>query len=390
MPTSTPTAASEGTRRRWIKPQADGDGMPEPHDVRPRRTIRATVFGLQGLGNLGDEMILAGIEKLLAPLPIEVTALFGGPRLAQTPAYPSARRHTTWRLLPNPNALRVLGRHDVFVVGGGGLINDYWPGLIPRMLLWIVAARLRGAHPVWIGVGVGPIRRRPWRMLARLAARLSTTVLVRDEPSARILGGPSRRVRVIPDPALFLDPPRRRRPPSDVLGMIVRPPVDDREPHVTRLVEAIAALAVAGRSAGLRPLLLMMCPAVDAAFAERVADRLARDADRPSIEALPTSPEGALRYVAGLPAMVSVRLHGVFLAAVAGVPCVPIGYDIKVASAADRLGLGDLVVDPAQPIHGVAAEMLSAARDPERVRLVAHRVAAMREQANGIRNMLVP
>ena len=351
--------------------------------------MRAAVFGFQGLGNLGDEMILAGIEKLLEPLPIRVTTLFGGPSLAETPAYRDARRQTTWRLMPTPRALRELGRNDLFIIGGGGLINDHWPGLIPRMLSWIVAARLRGARVVWMGVGVGPIRRRAWRPLARLAARLSTTVLVRDGASARLAGGPSRRIAVIPDPALFLDPPQRLEPTTDLLGMIVRPPVDDREPHASRLVEVLAALATAGRASGLRPRLLMMAPAVDAAFAARVADRLARDGEAPAIEALPTSPEAALRVVAGLPAVVSVRLHGVFLSALAGVPCVPIGYDVKVGAAAARLGLDDVVVDPTWIGEDAAAGALEAVRQPERVRAVAERLASMRGEADRVRDLLV-
>jgi polysaccharide pyruvyl transferase WcaK-like protein len=388
MPIAIPTAAPHGRDAGAPERELEDDRLPE-HDAAPtRRTIRAAVFGFQGLGNLGDEMILAGIEQLLAPLPIRVTTLFGGPRLAETPAYREASRHTTWRLLPTPNAMRVLARHDLFMVGGGGLINDYWPGLIPRMLLWIVAARLCGARVVWMGVGVGPIRRRPWRVLARLAARLSDTVLVRDEPSARLLGGPSRRIRVVPDPALFLDSPPSRTSEAR-LGMVVRPPVEDREPYRTRLVETLAAFASAARSAGLRPELLMMAPVVDAAFAEHVADRIARDGDRPTVEALPTAPDAALRQVAALRAMVSVRLHGLFLSAVAGVPCVPIGYDIKVAAAADRLGVGDLVVDPDRQDHGDAASALSSAQDPERISEVARRVSALRGQADGIRNVLV-
>jgi polysaccharide pyruvyl transferase WcaK-like protein len=389
MPTTASTAAHEGTPPASIFPEPEDDRLPGPRDVGVRRSMRAAVFGFQGLGNLGDEMILAGIENLLAPLPIEVTTLFGGPRLAETPAYLGARRQTTWRLLPTPKALRMLARHDMFVVGGGGLINDHWPGLIPRMLLWIIAARLRGARVVWIGVGVGPIRGRPWRALAYLAARLSTLVLVRDEASARLVGGRSRRVRVIPDPALLLERPGPRRSQA-VLGLIVRPPVNDREPDLTRLTETLAALAAAGRSSGLRPHLLMMAPVVDRAFAERVADRLARDGDRPRIEALATSPGEALRRVAGLRAMASVRLHGVFLSALAGVPCVPIAYDIKVSAAAERLGLGDIVVDPTRHTGEDAARALSAAREPGQMSVVAERVSAMRAEADGIRKLLVP
>ena len=349
---------------------------------------RAAIVGFIGYGNLGDEMILAGIESLLAPTPISVTTLFGGPDLAQTIAFPTARRVSPWRSLPTQAAIRELRRVDLLLIGGGGLFNDYWPFLIPRYLAWVVAARFVGVRVAWIGIGVGPIRRRPWRWLARLAARLSDRILVRDPSSAALLGGQSERVRVIPDPAVFVAVPARRLP-EPVLGLIVRGPVDGAdEPQVTNLVELLAALATAGRGAGLETRLLMMAPEADRAFAERVADRLARDGERPSIDALGPTPGELWRQLGGLEAAGSIRLHGLLLAALAGVPCVPVAYDAKVTHAATALGLGDLVIDPGDDAGATAAGRLAAARAPERTRAVAQRVAELRGRADAVRAML--
>ena len=355
--------------------------------MTPRRTRRAAIVGFAGFGNLGDEMILAGIERLLAPLSIEVSTLFGGPGLAETASFRNARRHNPWRRLPTPSAIRELRRVDLMVIGGGGLFNDHWPLLIPRYLLWILAARMAGASVVWIGVGVGPIRRRASRWLARLAAGLSETVLVRDRASADLLGGRSSRVKVIPDPALFLEAPApgRRQP---VLGLIVREPVHGREPETTLLIELLARLATAGRGSGLEPRLLMMAPAIDRAFAERVADRLARDEDRPPIERLGPSAADVWHQLGGLQASVSVRLHGVLLSAMAGLPCVPVAYDDKVAIAAQRLGLGDVVIDPGRAHRDELAEYLAAVQRPERMRLVAERVSELQAQADDVRKLL--
>lgn len=352
-----------------------------------RRPRRAAIVGFAGFGNLGDEMILAGIERLLAPTPIEVTTLFGGPQLAATSAFRDARRLSPWRLLPTPDALRRLRRVDLLLVGGGGLFNDYWHLLIPRYLSWIVAARMVGTRVAWIGVGVGPIRRRAWRWLSRLAANLSETVLVRDSSSADLIGGTSRRVSIIPDPVVFLEPPSPaiRQP---VLGLIVRAPVHGREPDVTRMVELLAAFADAGRSAGLRPQLMTMAPAEDRAFAERVAERLARDGERAPIEALGPSAADVWRQLGTVQAAVSVRLHGVLLSALAGVPCVPIAYDDKVAAAAQRIGLGDVVIDPDRPTEAGVAASLAAVQQPGLMRLVADRVSALRDEADDVRTML--
>ena len=348
---------------------------------------RAAIVGFVGFGNLGDELILAGIERLLAPLPIEVTTLFGGPGLAQTSSFREARRLSPWRRLPTPTAIRELRRVDLLVVGGGGLINDHWPLLIPRYLLWILAARMVGTRVVWIGIGVGPIRRRAWRWLARLAARLSETVLVRDLASAELLGGTSSRVKVIPDPALFLEPPAAGLRQS-VLGLIVREAVRGREPENIRLIELLAGLAAAGRSSGLEPRLLMMDPEADRAFAARVADRLARDGDRPPIEQLGPSVAKVWEQLGSLRASVSVRLHGVLLSAMTGLPCVPIAYDDKVDAAAQLLGLGDVVIDPARDRGHEVAEYLAAVQQPARARLVAGRVADLRAEADAVRAML--
>jgi polysaccharide pyruvyl transferase WcaK-like protein len=355
--------------------------------VSERPPRRAAIIGFAGFGNLGDEMILAGIERLLAPTPIEVSILFGGPELAETEAFRDARRSSPWRLLPTAAALRQLRGVDLLVVGGGGLFNDYWPLLIPRYLAWVVAARTVGTRVVWLGVGVGPIRRRAWRWLTRLAARLSATVLVRDRVSADLLGGTSRRVRIIPDPVAFLEPlgPPRAQPE---LGLIVRAPVHGHEPDASRMVELLAAFAAAARSEGLRPRLMMMAPAEDRAFAERVAARLARDGGRPPIEALGPSAAEVWHQLGGLEASVSVRLHGVLLSALAGVACVPIAYDSKVAVAAERLGLGDVVIDPGRATGTAAAAALAAARDPARARLVGERISAMRGEADEVRAML--
>ena len=353
-----------------------------------RRPRRAGIVGFIGHGNLGDEMILAGIEAVLAPTPISVTTLFGGPDLARTVSFQTARRVSPWRSLPTPRAIRELRRVDLLLIGGGGLFNDYWPFLIPRYLAWILAARLAGARVAWIGIGVGPIRRRPWRWLARAAARLSDRVLVRDPASAALLGGQSGRVRVIPDPALFVEVPVERRP-EPVLGLIVRGPVNGAdEPQVTQLVELLAELATAGRGAGLETRLLLMAPEADRAFAERVADRLARDGERPSIGPLGPTPSELWRQLGGLEAAGSVRLHGLLLSALAGVPCVPIAYDEKVTHAAEALGLGDLVLDPWGDAGAIAAERLASAREPDRTRAVALRVAELRGEAEGVRAML--
>lgn len=341
--------------------------------MTPSRPRRAAIVGFHGFGNVGDEAILAGIERVLQGTRIEVATIFGG-SARDRPAFAAARRLSPWRLLPSPVALRAMRRVDLLILGGGGLLNDHWPAVIPRYLAWIVAARLVGARVAWIGVGVGPINRRAWRWMARLAARLTDVVLVRDAASAALLGDP--RAAIVPDPALFLDRPTAAADGS--LGLVVRPPVrGDAEQLAERLVDVVDA----GRQMNLAPRILLMAPRVDRAFAGAFAGRV----DAP-IEEL-HDPHVALERLAACEAVVSVRLHGLLLAAVAGVPCIPISYDDKVRSAAEVLGMSDLVIDPDGPAIDAAA-LLGRAMDPDRAARTAARVAELRAQVDDVRRRL--
>lgn len=345
---------------------------------------RAALVGFQGFGNVGDEAILAGIDLLIGPIELEATELFGGPAIARTTAFPGARRHSPWRLLPTLPSLRALRRVDLLILSGGGLFNDHWWAVIPRYLAWVVAARMAGARVAWLGVGVGPIRRRPWRAMAHLAARLSSAVLVRDPASARLLGGVAVRARVVPDPSLFLEPPAVRFD-QRTLGLIARPttggPAADE-----RLLALLAALADAGRAMRFEPIILMMAPSVDRAFADELARRIS-PSDRVPIEELGPNPRAALGRLAEMAAVASVRLHGVLLAALLGVPCVPIAYDPKVSGVADQLGMGELVIDPDHPPNSVSV-LLRQSQEEERRRAVAANVAALRARMDEVRMMV--
>ncbi|MGQ0608109.1 MAG: polysaccharide pyruvyl transferase family protein [Chloroflexota bacterium] len=352
-------------------------------DLDGRPPLRIATVGFQGFENIGDEAILTGIEAAFGSTELMVTTVFSGPRPEGISAFPAARRVVSWRHLPGPSAVRILRRCDLLILAGGGIFNDHWTAVIPRYLAWVLAARLAGARVAWVGVGVGPIRRGWLRWLARLAARASTLVLVRDRSSAELLGSPQR-VGVIPDPSLFNPPPASSRQGTE-LGIIVRAPTSTDANRRNELVEALATAAAAAVNRGVHPVILTMAGEADRAFADAVAHALGRD-DRGDVhrEHLGPTPAAALHRLAGFSGLIAVRLHGLLLGALAGVPTVPIAYDDKVRVAADRLGLGDLVV----PLAGVQAadllDRLDAAASDERRAAVRARVEALRAEGDGL------
>lgn len=355
--------------------------MTQDADGRPR--LRIATVGFQGFDNIGDEAILTGIEAVLAGTRARVTTVFSGPRPEGIAAFPAARRVVTRRHLPGLSALRILRRTDLLILAGGGIFNDHWTAVIPRYLAWVLAARLAGARVAWVGVGVGPIRRRGLRWLARLAARASTLVLVRDSASAGLLGSPPG-VRIIPDPSLFNSPPASA-PQRGELGVIVRAPMSTDSLHSNELIKAITTAAVAADARGSRTVILTMAGETDRTFADATIGALERaglhDVGRGALGPTPTA---ALEHLAGMSGLITVRLHGLLLGALAGVPTVPIAYDDKVHAAADRLDIGDIVVPLAGVLDADLIERLEIAGTDERRAALRARVAALRSERDDV------
>ena len=389
---NTPGRCTAGRAARRSSPRV---AVGEP---AVERRARVAVIGFQGFGNVGDEAILVGIERLVGEF-VQVTTVFAGDRQSVV-GFGAASRRPTFHHLPTPRALRLLARNDVLLMSGGGLMNDYWPNVIPRYLAWVIAGRIAGCRVVWVGAGVGPIRRRTHRALAGLAFAASRLVTVRDEASRHWVRRCSRRthVEVVPDPAFFaVDPPTRANPggppgadrATGSIGVILRAPAPGSEHAEEALLEAIAGLAADRASSGVRVELITMHDEVDGPYVARALDRLrARAAGSVAVVSLPLGPDAAVRHLSAYTQLVTVRLHGVILGALAGVPAVSIRYDEKVAAVANQLGLGDLCL----PLEGLSAagigSALRAAAEPGRQTALAARLAGIRGRRDEFRGLL--
>ena len=349
---------------------------------------RLVALAFQGFGNLGDEAILAGIEAILADTPLDVVAVCGGNR-APIAAFPHARRIVSRRLWPTPGGVLAIARARALVVAGGGLLHDHWALVIPRYLAWTLLARLLRKRVIWVGVGVGPLHRRLFRGLASVTLRLSKLVLVRDRASeamVRRIGG--RVDGVIPDPALFLSAPPSE--PGEGLAVVVRPLLSSDCAQADRLRDALAGLIAEAASRGRQTVVLTFAGPRDTEFATAVVDS-ARDkgAVDTTMKELAPDPVLGLRCLAAAEAVVSVRLHGMLLAAVAGRPFVVIGYDDKIAAVAAELDAADLVVPLGLADTATLLGALAHAEEPATRKRVAARVKALRARRAEIAARLV-
>ena len=355
------------------------------------------MVGFQGFGNVGDEAILCGIESLLGDR-VDVEAIFSGGR-QRIAAFPSAARIRTWHHLPTITAWRVLRRSRALAISGGGLINDHWATVIPRYVGWCLAARLAGCRVVWVGSGVGPIRRTVWQIVAGLGFRASRLVTVRDAASADWVRrcAPGTRVAQIPDPAFFMDrpaPASAARPSGQVSGrlaIVARGPIRDDEDASLRLAEALADVVVGRADAGKPVSVLLFHDEEDGPFLATLATAVAaRDGVMPDVIRADPDPAGAMRLLAGFDELLTVRLHGLILGALVGLPAVTVGYDAKVSAVAAQLGLDDLLV-PLDAATGTTllAALARSVSMPGRGEALEARVQTVRGRHHAVADLLV-
>ena len=210
---------------------------------------------------------------------------------------------------------------DVLVSGGGGLIQDATSGRSLTYYLGVIrAARALRRRVLVYGQSLGPLSEGARRRVARVLR--GVPLGLRDAASlalARALGLPATEVA---DAALALPVPRGES--RDALVLVPRG-------GSRGATDALVALGEAALARGTRVETLALHPARDEAERARLAAAL------PGCEELRvTRPLEALAALAGARLVASVRLHGLILACVAGVPHVGLAYDPKVQGFAER------------------------------------------------------
>ena len=313
------------------------DVASQPLDAGGRRWLVSGYFGAR---NLGDEALLAGlliglrargarVVRVLSIDPDHTRAVHGVP----------ARR----RVVGLPAALLA---SDVLVSGGGGLLQDVTSGRSLGYYLGVIrAARLLRRRVVVYGQSLGPLsvggQRRVQRALQGLPLGL------RDAPSLALANRLGLSATPVADAALALPVPAVTQ--RDALVLVPRG-------GLPKATLALRALGEEAQARGMQVEVLACQPALDLPEVARLETRL------PGLRRLPDEPpEAALAALAGARLVASVRLHGLVLATVAGVPHVGLAYDPKVAGFAQRSAA------PCWPVPSDVASARSLAAELERV-----------------------
>ncbi len=351
------------------------DKVPRRSAGTERAARRVVLAGWYGAANLGDELILAvfvdwvreagGSPVVISVNPHYTTAVHD----AEAVGYSDL-----------PAIVEAMAEADLVALGGGGLFQDYdtfdLPSLerfparnVAQFAQFFYLGKEMGVPAAVLAQGVGPLRGTDARTITADVFNRAEACSVRDAESAALLRriGVTRPLTVAPDPAWCFglgEPvaPEKHFPAlagRRIIAMVVRDWPFDRSWEAP-FVAAVGAALVPGWA-----LLWLDFTRVPDAGATRpqhgeIAHRL--------IPQLPgfthvvwegMRVEEAARLIAGSDALLAMRLHGVLLGHLAGVPTVALEYDDKVRALGDNLGV-PLV--QRLPLDAIAARLPAAIR----------------------------
>lgn len=282
---------------------------------------RAVLCGYYGMGNMGDEALLAALLEML-PERITPVVLSGNPRFT--------RDRYGVEAIPRKATFEILGMlrsAQSFIWGGGSLMQDSSSALNPFYYggLMGVAQQL-GLRTIALAQGIGPLSQ-PWtRALTRRCLRGCDVVTVRDRNSAACLNAWGIPFTLAPDPVWALE---SRSPqglwdlPAPRVAVILRPHPQLTPARLERLITAIAAFQNATQASIF---LVPFQPSQDLDLARTIYARLPENRYLWQSDD-PRALKGLFR---GVEMAISMRLHGLIAAAAEGCRCWGLSYDPKV------------------------------------------------------------
>ncbi|MGD1701218.1 polysaccharide pyruvyl transferase CsaB [Dapis sp. BLCC M229] len=284
--------------------------------------MRAILCGYYGKGNGGDEALLASLLQML-PDNIQPYVLSGNPsETKKRYGVEVGDRLNTFTIL---EAMR---RSDIFIWGGGSLIQDatsiaspfYYAGLMG------IAQKI-GLKTVAWAQGIGPLSHKTTQFLARQCFKGCNVVSVRDAGSAGIVAKWKIPFTLAPDPVWALETfpvPGLWDLPAPRVAVSLRP-----HPQLTssRLATLTQALISFQKATQAFILLLPFQPMKDLKIAEFVHQRLPDDSKVLTIED-PRVLKGIFR---GVEMVIGMRFHSLIMGAAEECRCFAISYDPKVS-----------------------------------------------------------
>lgn len=299
--------------------------------------MRAVLCGYYGMGNGGDEALLASLLQML-PQRLTPLVLSGNPQ-------ETSRRYGV-EACPRKSAVSLLGalrRSDVFIWGGGSLMQDATSALNPFYYGGLMGlAQGMGLKTIAWAQGIGPLQRGRSRWIAKRALKGCMAVSVRDRTSAQLLNDWRIPAWLAPDPVWAL----QSQPVSGLWDLPAPRVAVALRAHpwltVGRLGQLTQALIDFQKATQTCILLLPFQPSVDRAIAQTIQTQLPGP-NKLLCLADPKQLKGVFR---GVEMVIGMRFHALVMAAAEGCRCFGLSYDPKISQLMKDLNLPGWDLNP--------------------------------------------
>ncbi|MDX2241228.1 MAG: polysaccharide pyruvyl transferase CsaB [Leptolyngbyaceae cyanobacterium bins.302] len=299
-------------------------------------SMQAILCGYYGMGNGGDEALLASLLQML-PQHIQPLVLSGNPEQTRD-RYGVTAIHRKDAIA----VVHALRQSQVFIWGGGSLIQDATSAISPLYYLGLMqlAQRLGLVTIAW-AQGIGPLKRAQTRWLAKQTFQGCAAVSVRDRGSAALLSEWGIPFTLSPDPVWAME-----SQPVEGLWNLPAPRVAVNLRSHTKLTPArlehlTQALISFQKATQTCILLVPFQKTQDLAIAQQIQPRLPGDSKILMLED-PHQLKGLFR---GVEMAVAMRLHGLIMAAAEECRCFALSYDPKVSQLMQDVAIPGWTLD---------------------------------------------
>lgn len=392
-----------------VREQLAGGGLMAGLPVA--RTI-VSVLGYVGMGNFGDEYILATVDRRLRELVCGCSIVAVG----ENPLHTLRERGIYSITLQDKRILdRVLAASSAALVIAGLLFDQGIRWSIGKAELassmphtdiagiaaYVELAYMNDARPVLYGIGAGPLDVADGRSLVRLMGRLGALFLTRDEATAELIR--SCRVRneqviSLADCAFLgsasgtsfvdewfasegIDPASQR-----VVAVSLREYENAPADFAERVAAALSRVQAAHRDVVFTACIL---DSSDRALAERIGALLPAQAALRIFDAGERI-ESVADFLSRCSAGLSMRYHASLLLGSFCKPCVGLGYLPKVVSLYEDLGQVDTLLSMNADTADIIAALESVlAFDAQRAFALTNRVSELRKKSDESENILL-
>lgn len=336
------------------------------------------IAGYYGLNNIGDEAILSGMlhslnkyikdakYSVITSNPAETARLNNITPVKQS--FNEGVSRFAYNCLTRSelyNMFRQIDKCDLFILGGGSLLQDLRVYYLPFLLSMVYYAQKKGKKTAIYGIGAGPIDTLLGRRLCRKVLGSADLVTVRDPMSKNVLercdlknviqtADPAFGLEInmdnIPSPTLSEgEENHERRIFSSTLynwlqdsdrnhnRQVSSKDLDERRQSFSDIFSEICETHKS-------ELLFIPTVKIDETGYVKIKEYM-RTIDHVNVQKYTNNLKEVLFSLSRSDLLIGMRLHSLILATIIGVPFVPISYCGKVKSYLELVGLEDLYLD---------------------------------------------